>query len=113
MLRSIETQKKYKEHIKNGGLKECPLCTKSSIKDFEYFRVVKNKFPYDIIAEKNDMLILKRHSGELSPEEEEEMKELKKGYLNKNYDYMIEAFPDEKSIPGHFHIHLIVSKGKF
>ena len=114
MLRSVKNQNEYREFIKKGGLENiCPLCKKSSIKDFLHWRIVKNDFPYDTIAKTNDILILKRHGEETSLKEEKELKEIKKGFLNENYDFIIEALPDEKSIPGHFHVQLIVSKSKF
>jgi len=112
ILRTKEGQAVYRKFIDKGGLEGCPLCTVPPIKDFKYWRIVKNKFPYDLIAEKHDMLVPKRHVDEVSLNEDEisELREIKREYIDSEYSYIIEAMSKNKSIPAHFHIHLIVSK---
>lgn len=58
------------------------------------------------------MIIPKRHvvETELTREEKQELIELKHDALNKQYMYIFEALPGRKSIPEHFHLHLIVAK---
>jgi hypothetical protein len=56
------------------------------------------------------MIVPLRHVGEdeLSEEEKAELLAIKKSYINEHYDYSLEA--TGKSIPNHFHLHLIVTK---
>ncbi len=67
-------------------------------------------FPYDRIASSHDMLVPNRHvkEAELTPEELREFVELKNAVLNGRYDYFLESTDRTKSVPGHFHVHLIV-----
>ena len=112
-LRSDEQWAKYQEYKSQGGLGGgCRLCEIDSMKEFGHWRIVKNKFPYDNIADVHDMIVPKRHVTEddLSDEEWEEYKKLKSDYLNTHYDFIIEATHKIKSIPGHVHWHLIVAK---
>ncbi len=71
-----------------------------------------NDFPYDLIAQTHHMLVSNRHvtEPELSGEELDEFKKIKESVIHKEYDYLIEATHNKKSIPGHFHIHLIIAK---
>lgn len=111
-LRTKKGQALYKENIKNGGLKECPLCTVPAIKEYDFWKIVKNKFPYDLIAKEHDMLLTKRHvkESDLTEEEKQEFLKIKNNYIDSKYSYIIEATTKEKSIPEHFHIHLILKK---
>jgi hypothetical protein len=90
----------------------CPLCEKTSLIEFKFWRVVENSFPYDRIASVHHMLIPKGHllETELSIEAQKEFIELKIAYLNSHYDIIIEALPHERSIPTHHHYHLILRK---
>jgi hypothetical protein len=47
---------------------------------------------------------------ELSDEERSELAELKSGYINEQYDYLLEATLRTSSITDHFHLHLMVIK---
>lgn len=91
--------------------KSCPLCVKTPIKQFKFWKIVVNDFPYDRIAERHDMIVSLRHATEqeLTPEERDELYEVK--YSNmQEYDIIVEATPQAKSIPTHFHLHLINTK---
>lgn len=112
-LRTEEGKKKYQEYAKaHPAAGACPLCEKESIQDFTYWKVTENSFPYDKIAQTHHMLLPLRHvcEDDLLPEEAEELKVIKKSFVDTNYDWMIEATHKNKSIPDHFHIHLIVGK---
>lgn len=115
-FRTPEKQAEYKEirkHFKNAHV--CALCEKTSIEEYEYWRIVKNDYPYDKIAKIHNMLIPKRHvtEEEFNIEEERELKEIKKKLLDSNYEFIIEATKHKKSIPEHFHLHLIITKDEF
>lgn len=110
LFRSDEMSSQYRAYRDAGGLNECVLCTKPSLKEFTHWRILKNDFPYDLVAEKHDMIVPKRHVKEdwLTDEEKSELFSIKEDNLIKNYDFTLEAFG--KSIPEHFHLHLIVIK---
>lgn len=105
----------YAKHRKNKVDKGCPLCNAEGIKVFNYWKIIKNKFPYDRISEVHDMILPIRHAteNELTKEEWDEYNKLRKGFLNENYTYFIEASMKTKTIPSHLHIHLINVKRGF
>lgn len=113
-LRSAEQWTRYEKHKAAGGLGDgCPLCAEpKNLKVFEHWRLVHAEFPYDKIAKVHDMIIPKRHVAEegLSPEEKRELAQIKEEYINENYDFIIEAAQKNKSIPAHFHLHLIIPR---
>ena len=112
-LRSEETQAKYDKHLSERHLRTgCPLCKESGIVEFKYWNVITNNFPYDATFSVHEMLIPKRHTdgSDLTLDEINELTELKKGFLNDNYQYIIEALPSSKSVPTHFHLHLVITK---
>lgn len=113
-LRKAETQAKYEERKKSHSfINECALCKKAEpIKKFEHWLLVHNAFPYDLIAETHHMLIPKRHITykELTEEEKEELELLKATHLEENYETIAENTNRRKTIPQHFHLHLIVFK---
>jgi diadenosine tetraphosphate (Ap4A) HIT family hydrolase len=111
-LRTTESQEVYENYAKNNKDDGCALCLKASLRDFNYWRIVKNDFPYDKIAEIHDILIPIRHAreGDLNEQELQELMKIKESHVNEAYEYMIEATAKNKSIPNHFHLHLIVAK---
>ena len=103
-------EKERKSSIQDGS---CPLCEAPSKSEYQHWRIVENVYPYDAVAELHDMIVPKKHlSGdrELTEEELEELYTLKETVLNDTYTFVMEALPKNKSIPGHYHLHLIVSK---
>lgn len=112
-LRSSEMVNKYNEHQKTGVLaRGCPLCDTEPLKIFKYWKIIENDFPYDLIAKTHHMIVPIRHEAEkdLTEEELAELGEIKENYINQGYDYIIEPTVKNKSIPGHFHLHLIIGK---
>ncbi len=111
-MRTPEAMQKYLEHIAAGGLAQCPLCSGEPLKTFTHWKVMQNAFPYDGIARVHDMLVPLRHSteGELTEEELKELFDIKQGHLNEHYEYVMEATNKTKSVPTHFHLHLIITK---
>jgi len=115
--RSWRTQamhEKYEEERVASVISDsCPLCTVPVIAEFTYWKVVENKYPYDAVTLRHDLLIVKRHVGsdkELTQAEREELLELKETTLNDTYTFIMEALPRNKSIPGHHHLHLMIPK---
>jgi len=113
LLRTKDGQEEYEAFKKEPAFRDgCRLCKEDSLEEFEYWRTIKAKFPYDRIAETHNMIIPKRHIDEvgLINEEKKELIELKKTYIGENYHFIIEATTGIKSIPKHFHLHLIAVK---
>jgi diadenosine tetraphosphate (Ap4A) HIT family hydrolase len=113
-LRIAESEERYQKVLRGGVLKQgCPLCSKKPIKLFAYWKIIHNDFPYDKIADIHDMIVPLRHANEqeLSDDERTELERIKKEeYLQSGYEYMIESTRKKKSVPAHFHLHLIVAK---
>ncbi len=112
VFRSDEVFDSYQDYQKNGGLsKGCVLCDKEPIKKFKYWFITVNDFPYDRIAKLHNMLVPFRHvtESELTDQERNEFVEIKQNYLE-DYDFLIEAAEKKRSVPKHFHIHLIAAK---
>ncbi len=110
-LRTKETADTYAQDIAGGILeRSCRLCDKHEGKEFEFWKIITNDYPYDNIAKVHDMIVPKRHAKEteLSGAEWGEFQKIKVEYLNQNYDYFMEPAHPNKSIPDHFHLHLIV-----
>src|SRR6185369_7348001 len=112
-LRSAAQQAKYDAYKAAGGLENgCRLCERKPLKTFKYWRIIGNKFPFDRIAKVHHMIVPKRHVAEpqLRQAEVSEFRRIKEDYLNKKYEFLIEATHLKKSIPEHFHIHLVIVK---
>jgi len=110
-LRSREIAETYQIRVKSGELKQsCPLCDREALQKFIYWKIIKNNFPYDRIASVHDMIVPLRHIKEsgLSAEEKNELSKIKHGYINSTYDFLLESTTKVRSIPAHFHIHLVV-----
>lgn len=113
VFRTPEREAEYRAYRAAGNLdKGCVLCARESLREFGYWRVIQNKFPYDRVAKIHHMAIPKRHVTEagLSSEEIEDLKSIKQEHFQQDYDFIVEAMSRTKSIPGHFHIHLIIAK---
>jgi len=112
-LRTQEMESKYQEHKRaEWPTGFCPLCEKESKKDFGFWKVVENSFPYDQIAKIHHLLLPLRHvtGKELRAEELEELSMIRDSFVNAGYDWVIEPTEKNKSLPDHFHLHLIIGK---
>ena len=118
-LRTRKTTNRYKKHIADGFLADgCSLCKKNKkelIKEFKHWKIVNNIFPWDRIAKTSHMVIPKRHVKgiNLTMTEIKELESIKSGYINEKYQIIVESTHKNKSIPEHFHLHLIVTKDRF
>ncbi|KND50820.1 MAG: hypothetical protein AB202_00240 [Parcubacteria bacterium C7867-007] len=109
MVQSIRDYNAEHPEEKNG---ECALCTKEAVETFSHWKITENKFPYDLVATTHHMIMPLRHATEteLTMDEWKEYQEIKHSKLQE-YDYLLEGTSKTKSIPAHFHIHLIIGKG--
>lgn len=112
-LRSDETQIKYEQYLLNKPKDNCPFCElkRDIIKEYNYWIIMENKFPLDEFWVVSHILAPKEHVKEfhlLSGIAQMEFKKIKK-YLNNNkyYDHIMEDLPRNRTIPKHFHYHLL------
>lgn len=113
-FRSSEVSEKYRAYRGTGALENsCPLCKETAVVGYKSWKIIPNDFPYDLIADVHDMIVPLRHVDEsgLSDEEKAELLEIKNSALSE-YDIVVEATKRNKSIPAHFHLHLIKIKPK-
>lgn len=110
-LRTPETEQKYQDRIAEGALNNgCVLCRAETLQQFEHWRIILNDFPYDRIAKTHHMILPLRHTAEINEEERMELEEIKKTYINEQYNYVMESVNRQKSIPSHYHLQLILLK---
>lgn len=112
IFRTNKAEKDYQDYINTGVLENgCSLCKKKVLKEFNFWKIMENNFPYDRIASIHHMIIPIRHCSEeeLTNSEKEEFRQIKKTYLHSEYEWLIEGTYKMKSIPSHFHLHLIIS----
>ena len=116
MFRSTSTQKKYS----TDKIGNCPFCNRDNqmlVKAYEYFNVIKNKYPYKYwdtsLVEEHLLIAPKRHIDSIINFTEEELKEyqsIEKEYSDNNYEIFFRpAKAHTKSIE-HFHTHAIKLK---
>jgi len=114
--RSWRTQETHDQYLHDRQVDiktdRCPLCTAETLVQYTYWRIIPNKYPHDAVADKHEMIIPIGHTleRELSPEAKQELYNLKYNVLGKQYVFILEALPGQKSIPGHFHLHLMNPK---
>ena len=88
------------------------ICHGISVKNFEQtIGVNKNVviFLMDRISQhKNKTSYLTLNEKELNIIEKKELDLIKSNYVNKKYEIIAEATNRKKSIPSHFHVHLLV-----
>lgn len=103
--RTPQTEESYQK--RRGENTPCPFCAEDSLYSWEAWKIVKNEFPYDNLAEKHDILTLKAHERDMNNKEYSELKEIKKLKFIGEYDCILENLPHSQSVPEHFHLHLI------
>lgn len=88
-----------------------PLHKEQPLKEWQYWAVIDNRFPYSLAFKTHHLLIPKRvviHK-ELSHQELTELDAILEE-LSDYYDCQLINFQRKQSIVGHFHIHLLVYK---
>jgi len=110
-LRSLKTHARYEQHCSLSDGKECYLCNAPAVKRFTYWKIIENQYPYDEIAAISHMAVSLRHTKEteLSDDEFKEYEKVKK-YIHQTYDTIMENTNKQKSIPNHYHVHLLILK---
>lgn len=87
-----------------------PLEQEPSIAEFAFWRIIDNRFPYDMIFKTHRMLLPIRVVAEYQDLNSDEVEELHKILQwmreNSDYDLVFENFPKRRSIHAHYHLHL-------
>ncbi len=118
-LRSNETMTRYIETMTQRqelGIKANHFLNwkDNLIKEFNHWVIITNEFPYDAVATTSHMIATKREVvfdwKLLNKEEQAEFTEIRDTYLKQEYDAIWENLPKQQTIPGHFHLHLVVLK---
>jgi hypothetical protein len=108
-LRSDAMHTKYLTYPKDKDF----MTNAPSIKDYQYWRIIENKFPYDTIAETHHMLVPRRQIRSfwrMYPWEMINLVYLIFWKLHPEYDHAQYNFPKAQSVKDWLHFHLIVVK---
>ncbi len=115
-LRTEKTMDKYVKYTQQIAKQKNPInpfddIEQRALKKFNHWLIIKNDFPYDAIASKSDLLFTRRKTpflwNNLTQKEREELEEIKKEYLKKEYNSLTENLPRGQTAPGHFHLQLL------
>lgn len=113
VLRTPETLVIYKARRRALGdsLKKVDLTQLPFIREWEFWVLVENEFPYDKIAKKHSLLVAKRHfvhDDEMDILEREEMYAIKKEFAeSREYDSLLENLSHNRTVPGQYHLHCL------
>ncbi len=107
----MQTQERYEWHKHFHTNDTCYICRAEPLKTYRYWKIIDNQFPYDEIATTTHMIVPLRHVREdqLRAEELQEYSAVKAD-LHAEYDLILENTYKQKSIPGHYHLHLLKLK---
>ncbi len=112
VLRTPEMLAEYAKHMEKNKGSMAFFFSSPAIKSWEHWRLIKNDFPYDVLAGKHHILTPKRIFEEDIDMTNGERKELSriKAELNDDYDSIIENFVRNRTFRNHYHLHLICYK---
>ncbi|MCK9351399.1 MAG: hypothetical protein M0P76_01285 [Candidatus Pacebacteria bacterium] len=113
-FRKKRTLDKYHAYRKNGDRPHCDFCVDEPQNKkylFAHWKILKNMFPYDMIADFHDLIVPRRHfqcESEMTAAEREELVYLKTEFLpkGKKYDIIWENFAHMRSVD-HYHVHIL------
>lgn len=112
-FRSAEMYERYKAERGTVLFKTaCALCSREPVRTYTHWKLIENKFPYDLMAGTHHMLVPLRHAPEIELTKEEQTEFLDIKYsddIQHTYDNFIESTHRTRSIH-HFHLHLVVLK---
>ena len=114
-MRTEATIQRYREDTLKGQqtVDGCRLCAISESADFpplRYWRVCRNQYPYDKVAEISWILMPRRcvsDWNELTTDEQREYREFRLIAGDYGVNIFMWSTPGTQSIPGHFHEHLL------
>lgn len=90
-----------------------PLLSEPRMREWKYWALIDNDFPYTAAFKKHHMLIPKREVTEkdLNKQERDELK-LIIDEVSTDYDCQLINFTSKQSVRNHYHIHLLTYKDK-
>lgn len=99
----------YKQS-KDAGLL-IPLHLEERLKEWKYWALIDNAYPYDAAFKKHHLLIPKRvvTEDQLTDSEKTELQQILK-VLSTSYDCQLVNFTSKQSLKNHHHIHLMTYK---
>ncbi len=110
VLRSEAMETAYQAHLaQHASDGTCPLCAEAPLQTFTHWKQITNHFPYDLVADTHHMIVPLRHTdgADLTQEEWIEYQTLKNTVMQE-YEEILENTTKSKSIPQHFHVHLLI-----
>lgn len=111
---SLRTDKDEKAYSRAKKAKTSrPLHKEPRIKEWQYWALIDNEYPYSVAFKTHHMLIPKRKVAQqnLSKQERTELDNIL-AELNADYDCLQINFVRNQSVRDHFHIHLLEFKTK-
>ena len=103
-LREDDDEAYYQKQRANNQVRK--LSALPAKKEWKYWRLVKNDYPYTRAFDRHDMLVLKRRHPQPSFIEYGEL-QIILDELQFSYDCHMYNFPHLQSVNNHFHIHLL------
>lgn len=97
-LRSRQGESFYQVARLEGNLE--PLDKAEAIREWDRWKLIPNRFPYDSVFEKHDMLIAMDGQKQVDDEVQQIINSLD------DYDIWFVNYPHKRSVPAIFHIHL-------
>lgn len=110
-LRSGQSEAEYQQAKLDGNLKL--LQDEDSICTFRHWKIIENRFPYDLPYRQCHMLVPKRTFAfrhEMTVEESNELYGIIYKELESSYHQIIENMSASRSILSIFHLHLVLFK---
>ena len=107
-LRTKKTQERYIDFLENEYDGKCIFCNRNSlIKEFDFFVLLENTFPYDKCFVNHRLLAPKRHIIHRSQMYRAEQAELELILQKLDYDQIIINKMHKRSVSYHWHLHLV------
>lgn len=113
-LRTFHDELYYEKVKKNRkNMSTSVLHVETPIKEWKYWKLINNAFPYSSVFKTHHMLVPKRVvcQNELNFEENKELEKII-ARLGEEYDCQLINFQNKQSIKNHFHIHFLVYKDR-
>ena len=108
----LRTDKIYKKYLFKQ--KKDSIFHLKVVKQYKYWRIVKNEYPYDAIASRHDLLVPERQIKDIfliTKKEWQELKTLWRSFINnRHYDCILIPLPWSQTFKGRIHFHLIKIK---
>lgn len=108
-LRTAQSEWDY-QNAKTRG-ETIPLELEPAIKKFEHWRVIENRFPYNVAYKTHHMLLPKRagvsERKQLNETERAEFEKILEEFIDPEYHKWFVNCPGRRSVAGFYHIHLV------